>query len=97
MKANTDEIIEAGKKIIRLSNEIDRLFDELYDNFNELFTKGYWQGISANKYALDIKKEFQEYKNFCVILKSYGDTLSMSGNELKELARKYQRYDKNIY
>lgn len=97
MKANTDEIIACGRRITELSDDVNKLFLEAYSTINELFTKGYWQGISAKKYETDIKKDLEEFKKFYEILKSYGNILSSSGKELQNIARKYQSYEKNIY
>ena len=34
LKANTDEIVEAGEKIVTLSNEIDGLAEKLFSTIN---------------------------------------------------------------
>ncbi|MEF2663954.1 MAG: WXG100 family type VII secretion target [Bacilli bacterium] len=97
LKANTDEIVEAGEKIVALSNEIDGLAEKLFSTINGLFINGSWQGISARRYSEYIRRDPEEFKRFCKTLKSYGEVLVNSGNNLKNMARKYQRYDKNIY
>lgn len=97
LKVNTSEVIDAGEKIISLSNEIEKLINDLFNDINGLFENGAWQGISANKYAENIKNDPEELKKFCETLRSYGGILVKRGNDLKNLTSKYQRYDKNLY
>ena len=97
IKVNTNEVVTAGEKIIKLSEEIDFLLEDMFKDINNLFTKGFWQGISANKYQESIKKDPEELKKFCEVLKNYGTILVNSGESLNTIAKGYKINDKNIY
>lgn len=87
----TDEVVEAGEKINKISKEVDELILNLYQVIDGLRADGAWQGISANRYFEKLSKDSVDMRNVSFALKNYGEVLVSCGNLMDKTAKKYMK------
>lgn len=82
---DTKELYTCGQDIMKLSNELSTLIEELFTKLNAI-NKGIWIGPSANEYVRRTKLQKLEYTRLKNSLYLYGKNLSDIASEY-ELAK----------
>ena len=73
---DTMKLRECGNDIIRLSNETNEVFDDMFKRINNMGTKTHeWVGDSCIKFINKFNVESIEYRNFKEKIFNYGQYL----------------------
>lgn len=86
---DTKELYNLGSDIMRLSNELNEEFEELFKRLININTiTGEWIGESANRYTAKAKLEKTEYIKFKNSIYNYGKSLCDIATEYENASAK---------
>lgn len=89
-KVDTLSLINDGNEMIKYTDELNRLLDEMFEKIEKMNQEPYptWTGTSANEYIARTKIEKEEFYLVSDIARSYGATLVDIGNKYENALRR---------
>ena len=82
---DTNKLKKSGNDIIKLSQDLQELYNSMYDRINNMPTvTGEWLGNSAIEYAKNAMKEKIEVVDFKNQLYTFGDIMVKCANHYED-------------
>lgn len=86
--ADGNKLVECGEEIISLCNKYNSLINDLFIKLSKIPTTA-WSGDSASDYVLRIMRDKSTYTNFGNNLKTYGNVIKNTGNNINYIIKKW--------
>lgn len=86
--ADGNKLIECGEEIVSLSNKYNELIEDLFIKLSKIPSTA-WSGDSANGYVSRIMRDKTTYITFGNGLKTYGNVIKNTGNNINYIIKKW--------
>lgn len=85
---NTTKLIDCGNDIIKKATQCSILLNELFNELGNI-NKTAWIGVTADRYANQVRVQKVQYQRLTNALINYGKAIKNAGDKLENNLRKW--------
>lgn len=88
INVNTTKMIDYGNDIIKKATECSNLLNDLFNELGNI-NKTAWSGVTADRYAAQVRAQRVQYQRLTNALINYGKAIRNAGDKLENNLRKW--------